>query len=315
MDGIAYPPPDADLSDGTNAIWPMAAVLPVVPLTALPADAADWVVSAARARDCSSPRSGCFEVRDWRVYGVTLLWPPVIDAYQTGNVTLPLALLVALTWRYRDRAAPTGIALGVALALEVLPLASAALAGRRPPDEGRARRGGARRRLPAPAPAVHQHRGLPPAASQPERHLRRALVHALRAARRSRRAVVARAARRHSRPVPRCSRSPGGAGASASSSGLRSCSRPSSGGTSSPLLAGPARHSRGRGFDPIWLVPLGVLVRSRARTTAHRGKRLSAWPLGAVTVALAEREPLSANPWSSAPSPPSHVLGRGSRPN
>ena len=31
----AYPPPDADLSDGTNAIWPLAAVLPVVPLTAL----------------------------------------------------------------------------------------------------------------------------------------------------------------------------------------------------------------------------------------------------------------------------------------
>ena len=32
----AYPPPDADLSDGTNAIWPMAAVLPASPLTALP---------------------------------------------------------------------------------------------------------------------------------------------------------------------------------------------------------------------------------------------------------------------------------------
>ena len=41
----AYPPPDADLSDGTNAIWPMAAVLPVIPLTALPADAADWLVA------------------------------------------------------------------------------------------------------------------------------------------------------------------------------------------------------------------------------------------------------------------------------
>ena len=113
----AYPPPDADLSDGTNAIWPMAAVLPVVPLTALPADAADWVVSLLVIATLVAAL-WVFEVRDWRVYGVTLLWPPVIDAYQTGNVTLPLVLLVALTWRYRDRVAPTGIALGVALALK-----------------------------------------------------------------------------------------------------------------------------------------------------------------------------------------------------
>ena len=31
-------------------------------------------------------------VRDWRCYGVALLWPPVISAIQTGNVTLWLAL-------------------------------------------------------------------------------------------------------------------------------------------------------------------------------------------------------------------------------
>lgn len=113
----AYPPPDADLSDGTNAIWPMAAVLPVVPLTALPADAADWVVSLLVIATLVAAL-WVFEVRDWRVYGTTLLWPPVIDAYQTGNVTLPLVLLVALTWRYRDRVAPAGTALGIALALK-----------------------------------------------------------------------------------------------------------------------------------------------------------------------------------------------------
>jgi len=113
----AYPPPDADLSDGTNAIWPMAAVLPVVPLTALPADAADWLVSLLVVATLVAAL-WVFEVRDWRVYGITLLWSPVIDAYQTGNVTLPLVLLVALTWRYRDRVAPAGIVLGVALALK-----------------------------------------------------------------------------------------------------------------------------------------------------------------------------------------------------
>jgi hypothetical protein len=112
-----YPAPNADLSDGTNAIWPMAAVLPVVPLTALPADAADWVVSLLVVAALVGALR-VFEVRDWRVYGITLLWAPVIDAYQTGNVTLPLVLLLALTWRYRTRVAPAGCALGVALALK-----------------------------------------------------------------------------------------------------------------------------------------------------------------------------------------------------
>lgn len=59
-------------------------------------------------------------VRDWRIYGITVLWPPVIDAYQTANVTLPLALLVAVTWRFRDRPGPAGRAFGFSLALKFL---------------------------------------------------------------------------------------------------------------------------------------------------------------------------------------------------
>ncbi len=112
-----YPAPDADLSDGTNAIWPMAAVMPVVPLTALPAEAADWVVTALVLLALAAAL-WALDVRDWRVYGITLLWPPVIDAYQTGNVTLLLVLLLALTWRHRSHTVAAGIALGVALALK-----------------------------------------------------------------------------------------------------------------------------------------------------------------------------------------------------
>lgn len=112
-----YPPPDADLSDGTNGIWPIAAVLPVVPLTALSPAAADWVVTAIVLAALVASL-WVLGVRDWRAYGVTLLWPPVIDAYQTGNVTLPLVLLVALAWRYRDRPLASGCALGAALALK-----------------------------------------------------------------------------------------------------------------------------------------------------------------------------------------------------
>jgi hypothetical protein len=112
-----YPPPDADLSDGTNGIWPMAALLPVVPLTALTPSAADWVATAIVLAALVASL-WILDVRDWRAYGVSLLWPPVIDGYQTANVTLPLTLLVALMWRYRDRTLGAGCALGAALALK-----------------------------------------------------------------------------------------------------------------------------------------------------------------------------------------------------
>ncbi len=50
--------------------------------------------------------------------GRVCLWPPVINATQTGNVTLPLALLCALAWRYRGARLAPGVAIGVGLALK-----------------------------------------------------------------------------------------------------------------------------------------------------------------------------------------------------
>jgi hypothetical protein len=114
---VPYPAPDADLADGTNLIWPIAAVLPVVPLTALSAQAADWVATGIVLASLVAAL-WVLRVRDWRVYGLVTLWPPVIDAYQTANLTLPLALLVAVTWTYRARPLGAGGALGVALALK-----------------------------------------------------------------------------------------------------------------------------------------------------------------------------------------------------
>ena len=58
-------------------------------------------------------------VRDWRVYGVVLLWPSVIEAVQTANASLPLMLLVAVAWRWRDRAVPAGLALGYGVAVKL----------------------------------------------------------------------------------------------------------------------------------------------------------------------------------------------------
>lgn len=58
-------------------------------------------------------------VRDWRCYGVALLWPPVISAIETGTPTLWLALTAALAWRYRDRVVAPASAIGLALAVKL----------------------------------------------------------------------------------------------------------------------------------------------------------------------------------------------------
>jgi hypothetical protein len=59
-------------------------------------------------------------VRDWRCYGLLLLWPSVINAIQTGTVTLLLALGAALAWRYRDRTVATAAAAGATLSLKLI---------------------------------------------------------------------------------------------------------------------------------------------------------------------------------------------------
>jgi len=59
-------------------------------------------------------------VRDWRCFGLLLLWPPVIQGLQTGNATIVMALLAALAWRFRDRAALAGLALGTAFAVKLM---------------------------------------------------------------------------------------------------------------------------------------------------------------------------------------------------
>jgi alpha-1,2-mannosyltransferase len=114
----AYESPDADLSDRSNFLWPMAAVLPVVPLTALPPGVADWLVTAAMIASLVAAL-WILGVRDWRVYGVVAFWPAVIESIQTANASLPLTLLVALMWRYRDRAPIAGLALGYGVAVKL----------------------------------------------------------------------------------------------------------------------------------------------------------------------------------------------------
>ncbi len=72
-------------------------------------------------------------VRDWRIYGITLIWLPVFGAWQTANETILLVLATALVWRHRERPLVAGVITAAAISLKpfVWPLALWLLATRR----------------------------------------------------------------------------------------------------------------------------------------------------------------------------------------
>jgi hypothetical protein len=87
----------------------------VIALTVLPLQAAGLLVMALLAVAALGIPL-VLGVRDWRCYGIVLLWPPVWSAIQTGNLTLLLGLAAALAWRFRDRPFSSSVCVGVTLA-------------------------------------------------------------------------------------------------------------------------------------------------------------------------------------------------------
>ena len=116
----------------TLFVYPAPAALLVIPFGFVPHVAADWLFTFV----CIAAVLGALwalGVRDWRVYGVTMLWGPVISGYQNGNLSLLIVLGTALAWRYRDRPAVSGlmVAVMVAIKLYAWPLGIWLLATRR----------------------------------------------------------------------------------------------------------------------------------------------------------------------------------------
>lgn len=112
-----YPPPHDRLIASSGAyVYPPLPALGAIPLRVLPLEAAGLVVMVALAV-AALAIPFVLGVRDWRCYGIVFLWPPVLSAIQTGNVTLLLGLCAALAWRLRDRAAGSAY-VGVTLALK-----------------------------------------------------------------------------------------------------------------------------------------------------------------------------------------------------
>lgn len=96
-------------------VYPPLTAIVTAPLSAVPLGLAEAVVIVVLAVAVVGTLLA-LGVEDWRCYGICFLWPPVIAAIQTGNITILLGLGAALAWRYRDRALPCAVAIGVTLA-------------------------------------------------------------------------------------------------------------------------------------------------------------------------------------------------------
>ncbi|MGI8885966.1 MAG: glycosyltransferase family 87 protein [Gaiellaceae bacterium] len=111
-------PDDPQLAAGTEYVYPPLTALAGIPFTAISVEAAGFVVMALLVCVVAATL-WVLGIRDWRCYGLALIWPPVLSAVQTGNVTLVLALGAAVVWRYRDDPRVAGASLGVSLAAKL----------------------------------------------------------------------------------------------------------------------------------------------------------------------------------------------------
>ena len=112
-----FPLPHADLSDGSNAVWPPLVAYVVAPLTLLPPGAADFA-AAILSLLCFAAALWIVGVRDWRVYGASALWPPVLGEIRTAHFSLVMCLFIAIAWRTRHRVWVPGLAVAAAVSLK-----------------------------------------------------------------------------------------------------------------------------------------------------------------------------------------------------
>lgn len=109
---------DPSLPAGTAYVYPPLTAIAVAPFALLPSAVANAIFTALLAV-CVVATLRALDVRDWRCYGIVFLWAPVFSALQTGNLTILLGLAAALAWRWRERPARAGLAVGVSLAAKL----------------------------------------------------------------------------------------------------------------------------------------------------------------------------------------------------
>jgi alpha-1,2-mannosyltransferase len=125
-------PHSAAVTSGVAFVYPAVGALVFAALAAIPHTAADILFTiASLAAALAALR--VLGVRDWRLYGLAALWPPVASGWQTANVTLLLVLGVAAAWRWRNSPVVAGGILALVISVKVFlwPLGLWLIASRR----------------------------------------------------------------------------------------------------------------------------------------------------------------------------------------
>lgn len=121
-----------NFNGGVAFPYPALTAVAFVPLALLPHAFADALYTAALL-GATLLTLVVLKVRDWRIFGVVLLWGPVAAAWQSANLTLLLLLGIACLWRVRHRPFVAGLLLAILVSLKpfVWPLAIWLVATRR----------------------------------------------------------------------------------------------------------------------------------------------------------------------------------------
>jgi alpha-1,2-mannosyltransferase len=113
-------------------VYPAPAAVLFAAVSIIPRDVGDWIFTAL---SIAAPLAALrvLQVRDWRPYGVVMLWLPVSFGWQCANLSMLMLVAVAGLWRARDRSLLAGVLLAVIVALKLFlfPLGVFFLATRR----------------------------------------------------------------------------------------------------------------------------------------------------------------------------------------
>jgi len=110
---------DPILEDQKGYVYPPQLVLALVPFTWLPIDVVA-VVFGLGLLALVGLTLYVLEVRDIRCYAAAVLWVPTISGVLLGNLSIPLALALALVWRYRERVWPPAVSLGLSVSAKLV---------------------------------------------------------------------------------------------------------------------------------------------------------------------------------------------------
>ena len=110
---------DPILEDQKGYVYPPQLAVVLLPLTKLPIDLVALIVTAGMLAMLWLTLR-ILGIRDVRCYAAALLWMPVASGLLLANVSIPLALALAVAWRYRDSVREPAVALGLAVSAKLL---------------------------------------------------------------------------------------------------------------------------------------------------------------------------------------------------